>query len=141
MFELLDQRLRRYDIFPPRLMRAEICSGDGLVHDGTTIVQRVRVGPIRLEAGVRVLRVWRHRDGDAEESGFTYATLRGHPERGVSTFRIRRRLDRDDIAFLIDVRSRPGTLLTRLTRPLARRFQRRATDAALDHVSRPIPVR
>jgi uncharacterized protein (UPF0548 family) len=131
-FRVLEKQLLTYRIFPPRLMRAEVCSDDGRIHEGTTIVQHVALGPLRLEAAVRVVRVWRNRDGDAEEIGFTYATLQGHPERGISTFRIRRS-DQGHITFLIDARSRPGSLLTRLTRPFARRFQRQATEAALAH--------
>lgn len=132
VFRLLEERLLSYEIFPLRLMRAEVCSEDGRIHEGTTIVQHVALGPIPLEAAVRVVRVWHSREGDAEEVGFTYATVKGHPERGISTFRIRRS-NQDHITFLIDARSTPGSLLTRLTRPFARRFQRRATEAALSH--------
>ena len=113
-------------------MHARVCSEDGRLREGTTIVQRVAIGPVTLESGVRVIRVWRHQDADGEESGFTYATLQGHPERGVSTFRLRHQRAPPSIEFLIDVRSRPGSWLTRLARPLARRFQIRATEAALD---------
>jgi uncharacterized protein (UPF0548 family) len=135
VFRRLEEQLLSYRIFPPALMRADVCSEDGRVHEGTTIVQHVAIGPFPLEAAVRVVRVWRTRDDDVEEVGFTYATLKGHPERGTSTFRVCRRRDRDkdQIAFLIEARSRPGSLLTRLTRPLARRFQRRATEAALSY--------
>lgn len=131
VFGLLEDRLLTYRIFPPRLMRPVVCSEDGRLREGTTIVQHVAIGPLSLEAAVRVVRVWRDHGADADESGFTYATLEGHPERGISTFRIRRRSGERTIAFLIDVRSRPGSLLTRVARPFARRFQRHATEAAL----------
>ena len=130
VFRRLEERLLRYQIFPPRIMRAEVCSDDGRLRDGTTIVQHVSLGPVSLEAAVRVLRVWRGQDGETDEVGFTYATLQGHPERGISTFRIQRN-ERRQISFVIDVRSRPGSLLTTLARPFARRFQRGATEAAL----------
>ena len=130
VFRQLQDRLLRYQIFPPRIMRAEVCSDDGRIHEGTTIVQHVAIGPLRMEAAVRVVRVWRGETEEAEEIGFTYATLEGHPERGISTFRLRRSA-LGSITFLIDTRSRPGSLLTRLARPLARRFQLRATEAAL----------
>ena len=132
VFRRLEDRLLRYQIFPPRIMRAEVCSADGRIREGTTIVQDVALGPLHLEAAVRVLRVWQDQDGRTEEAGFAYATLKGHPERGVSTFRIRR-TPPGRITFEVEARSRPGSLLTRLTRPLARRFQRRATEAALAH--------
>ncbi len=103
VFRRLEDRLLRYQIFPPRVMRAEICSDDHRVHYGTTIVQHVALGPVPLKAAVRVLRVWR----DTEEVGFTYATLQGHPERGISTFRIRR-AEPGQITFEIESRSRPA---------------------------------
>ena len=131
VFRLLEERLLSYRIFPERLVRPEICSEDGRLHEGTTIVQHVAIGPLRLEAAVRVVRLWRDESDDGVESGFTYATLEGHPERGISTFRIRRRSGERTITFLIDARSRPGSLLTRLGGPFARRFQRHATEAAL----------
>jgi uncharacterized protein (UPF0548 family) len=132
-FGLLEARLLDYRIFPPSIMRAEVCSDDGRVHNGTTIIQHVAVGPFRLEAAVRVIRVWRGRDPGAEEIGFTYATLEGHPERGVSSFSVRWNVNDQVITFVIDARSQPASLVARLTRPLARRFQRQATEAALAH--------
>jgi uncharacterized protein (UPF0548 family) len=134
-FERLEGRLLRYEVFPPRIMDARVCSGDGRLHEGTTIVQRVRLGPLRLEFAVRVLRVWSGRGGEADEAGFSYVTLKGHPERGVSTFLLRRPADADKITFRIDVRSRPGSFLARVARPYARRLQRHATEAALGHLT------
>lgn len=138
VFRRLEDRLLRYEVFPPSVMRAEVCSEDGLIHEGTTIVQHVAIGPLRLEAAVRVLRVWNTQTEDVQEIGFTYVTLKGHPERGISTFRLRRSAE-GPITFLIDSRSRPGSLLTRLTRPIARRFQLRATEAALRHFTGSAP--
>jgi uncharacterized protein (UPF0548 family) len=130
-FRRMEDRLLTYQVFPPHLMDARVCSDDSRLREGTTIVQRVAIGPLTLEAGVRVIRVWHHEDPEGGEAGFTYATLQGHPERGISTFRLRHRADPPAIDFMIDVRSRPGSWLTRLARPVARRFQIRATEAAL----------
>ena len=132
MFARLVERLMHYEIFPKSIMQSVVCSDDGLVHEGTTIVQRVTIGRLRIESAVRVLRVWRTDDIGTEEAGFTYATLPGHPERGISSFCVTRAKDTGRIAFVIEARSRPGSVLYRLGRPLARRFQRRATLAALD---------
>jgi uncharacterized protein (UPF0548 family) len=136
-FERLEERLLTYQVFPPEIMRAQVCSADARLREGTTIVQRVAIGPLTLEAGVRIIRVWQDREPGGAETGFTYTTLQGHPERGVSSFRLRRNADATSIDFLIDVRSRPGSWLTRLTRPVARRFQIRATEAALAYVTSP----
>ena len=131
-FHRLESRLLRYDIFPPNLMRATVCSADGRVHEGTTIVQRVAIGPFTLESAVRVQAVWHLDDADNVETGFSYVTLAGHPERGVSSFRVARD-GAGQIVFAIDARSQPGSLLTRVGSPFARRFQRRATEAALEY--------
>lgn len=139
VFRRLEEQLMTYRIFPPRLMRAEVCSEDGRIHEGITIVQNVALGPLALKAAVRVVRVWRNQFDGAQEIGFTYATLQGHPERGISTFRLRRSTDRH-ITFLIDARSRPGSLLTLLARPFARRFQRKASEAALEYFTGPLSL-
>lgn len=130
VFQLLGEQLVAYDIFPSRIIRATVCSDDGRVHEGTTIVQQFRVGPFRVEAAVRVVRTWHERSDVTEEVGFAYVTLEGHPERGVETFLLQRTADR--VTFTIDARSGPGTLLTRLARPVARLAQRRATSAAME---------
>ena len=130
------ERLLRYVIFPPSIMQPIICSEDGLLHEGTTIVQRVAIGPLRIEPAVRVLRVWRAGDADTEEAGFTYATLPGHPERGISSFWVTHHKTSGRIYFAIEARSQPGSLVYRLGGPVARRFQRRATLAALDYFAR-----
>ena len=132
VFARLENRLLRYDVFPTRLMRAEICSADGRLYEGTTIVQHVAIGPFTLESAVRVVRAWRVEDANLAETGFAYVTLEGHPERGVSSFRVSRDSS-GQIEFAIEARSSPGSLLTRLGGPFACRFQRRATEAALDH--------
>jgi uncharacterized protein (UPF0548 family) len=135
-FERSVDRLWRYDLFPPSVMQPVVCSKDGLLYEGATIVQRVAIGPLRIAPAVRVLRMWRTGDGQSEEAGFTYATLPGHPERGVSSFWVTRDRQSGRITFSIAARSQPGSLLYRLGRPIARRFQRRATLAALDYFTR-----
>ena len=122
-------RLLAYDVFPPALIRYAICPA-GSIRAGATIVQQILLGPIALEMAVRVVDAWDRSEGGAREAGFSYVTLQGHPERGVATFRVR--LDAAGaVTVLIDARSRPGLLLTRLGRPIARGFQRALTRAAL----------
>ena len=132
-FRRTADRLWSYDIFPPALMRPTLCSEEGRVNKGVVIVQRVRVGPAVIESAVRVIDAWASEGDDVEEAGFTYATLAGHPETGVSTFSVARH--GDDVEFAIKARSRPGTLPTRIGRPLSRAFQRAATRAALRYVA------
>ena len=128
VFDDAVDRLFRYDIFPPTLMRAHVCATDGRVAPDAVVIQRVRIGFVVMEAAVRVIDVWRR---DSEDAGFTYATLDGHPERGVSRFRVVS--DGSIVRFEIEAISRPGSILTSIARPFARRFQQSATRAALRH--------
>jgi uncharacterized protein (UPF0548 family) len=129
VFGRIRDSLFAYDMFPPWLIHHAFCPPEPL-REGTTIVQRVILGPIALEMAVRVIAAWDRHDGSVHEAGFTYATVAGHAERGVATFQVRWKEGRD-VNVLIDARSCPGTLLTRLGRPAARLFQRAITIAAL----------
>lgn len=121
--------LSRYHIFPPTRMRAHVCTPDGRMVIGATVIQRVLIGPIAMEMGVRVVDTI----GDAEglrQAGFTYATLEGHSERGIATFSVRERAG-EPATFEIESWSTPGTLLARLGRPIARWAQRSFTREGL----------
>lgn len=133
-FEQAVDRLFRYDIFPRELMRAEVCTPDGRIVRDAVVVQRVRVGLLILESAVRVVDVWHRQAADSAEAGFAYATIEGHPERGVSRFRVVH--DGSIVRFEIEATSRPGSILTSIGRPIARRFQQSATRAALRHFAR-----
>ena len=63
-FDRIRTRLFAYDIFPLHLVRHAVCPGPMIEH-GSLIVQRVGVGPLRLESAVRVVDVW-ERDADGE---------------------------------------------------------------------------
>jgi uncharacterized protein (UPF0548 family) len=133
VFERAVDRLFRYDIFPPELMRARVCTPDGRIAADAVVVQRVRVGLPIMESAVRVVAVWHHQAQESEEAGFAYATLEGHPERGVSRFSLVRA--GATVRFEIEATSRPGSILTTIGRPIARRFQQSATRAALQHLA------
>jgi uncharacterized protein (UPF0548 family) len=136
VFVRLRDRLLAYDIFPPGIVQATICPA-GTIAAGATIIQRIVLGPLALEAAVRVIEVWDRpvasgagATGGGSVAGFRYVTLRGHPECGVASFEVRVEPS-GAVMVLLDARSRPGTWLTRLGRPFARRFQRALTRAAL----------
>jgi uncharacterized protein (UPF0548 family) len=126
-FEIALDRLFRYDIFPPGRLRSRVCTPDGIVALGATIVQRVRLGPLVLETAVRVIELERSAVG----ARFAYATVAGHAERGIASFEVA--LEAADVRFTARAWSRPGNLAARLGRPLARSFQRAITREALDH--------
>jgi uncharacterized protein (UPF0548 family) len=115
------ERLWTYNIFAAARMEAHICTPDGRVALGATIIQRIFVGPIAIETAVRVIT--------CSDDGFEYITLPGHPERGIARFTLR------DGHFEIESWSRPGSWLTMLGAPFTRWMQRTSTMAALNHVA------
>jgi uncharacterized protein (UPF0548 family) len=132
-FESALDRLLRYDIFPPERMRALVCSPDARVAIGVTIVQRVRFGPLALETAVRVIEC----EHTADAARFAYATLHGHPERGIAGFALER--GPNELRLIAEAWSQPGNALARLGRPLARQLQRSITREAIAYfcASRP----
>ena len=72
-------------------------------------------GPVSLKLifAVRVLSV----SMTADEACFSYGTLRGHAEMGVSTFSLT--LKEGHVVAAIHTRSRPAQLAARLVAPLA----------------------
>ena len=134
VFERAVDRLFHYHIFPPELMRAHVCTPDVRIAPDAVVIQRVRVGLPILETAVRVIDVWHREAADSAEGGFAYATIEGHPERGVARFPVVR--EGSIVRFEIEATSRPGSTLTSIGRPIARRFQQSATRAALLHFAR-----
>jgi uncharacterized protein (UPF0548 family) len=128
-FERVRRRLFAYDIFPPRRIQHSVCRGTEIA-TGATIVQRVVLGPLALEMAVRVVDAWNRTVDGAHEAGFTYVTLAGHAECGVSSFAVRAE-GPQGLTVWIEARSCPGTVATRIGYPLARLFQRAITRAAL----------
>jgi uncharacterized protein (UPF0548 family) len=130
-FERASSALFRYHVFPPNRMRAHVCTADGRIAIGATIIQRILLGPIAMEMGVRVVDIVDHASG-LRQAGFTYATLEGHSERGIATFSVRERVGEPSV-FEIESWSTPGTLVAWLSRPVARWAQRSFTREALLH--------
>jgi uncharacterized protein (UPF0548 family) len=117
--------LLAYRIFAPTRMHARVCTPDRLVAVGATIIQRVMLGPVSIETAVRVIEVAR----SPERASFAYATLRGHPERGVASFAV----IRTDTGgrFEAQAWSRSGHWLTMVGRPVSRSLQRMMTREAV----------
>jgi uncharacterized protein (UPF0548 family) len=128
-FERLTRRLFAYDIFPPRLMRHVVCP-PGPLAAGTLVVQQVGLAVLAVESAVRVVETWDRTTGSQRSAGFRYVTLAGHPERGCASFEVRLTGD-GRVEVVLGARSRAGSLLTTLGRPVARWIQTSATRAAL----------
>jgi hypothetical protein len=132
-FRRLADAILRYDIFPlsfvtPLLRRAPVQVGDSV-----GICYHFLPG-IDLFFAARVIARFDEQTGSCWRAGFTYRTLRGHPETGEETFSVEKDLVTGAISVTLRSWSRPGILLARLAYPLTRRIQRRASHAALDHL-------
>jgi uncharacterized protein (UPF0548 family) len=102
------------------MMRMRVHTGAGLRVDGerpvavgTTLVQSVGLGSLRMLIPTRVVRTVDQPD----RMGFAYATLPGHPEDGEESFVVERTAD-GAWRFRVTALSRPASLLVRLSGPL-----------------------
>lgn len=102
---------------------------------GQAVAVLVRVAGLWLLNPCRVVWVDRPEAG-AEAVAFAYGTLSGHAERGEERFRVSLDPASGDVTYEIASFSRPGTLLTRLGYPFARRFQRRFAEASAAALAR-----
>jgi uncharacterized protein (UPF0548 family) len=134
-FDRLLELVMRYRIFPPSLLRATVCEADGRLAPGSTVVQRIFLGPIGLESAVRVSKCFDMLQAGVRRAGFECRTLAGHPERGVERFTLTLHPE-GQISFAIDSRSRLAAWYALPGAPVARAIQRHAVAAALAHVSR-----
>jgi uncharacterized protein (UPF0548 family) len=87
------------------------------MREGDTIVQQVHLPPIRafsqkLIFGVRIKEIIDRSD----EAGFSYETLEGHVEKGISTFTVGHA--GSGLLFRIHTLSAPGNPLSRLLGPV-----------------------
>lgn len=107
--------------------------GESFIAPGDTAVLGLKVGPLHIEAPVRVIYIVDERD----RRGFAYGTLAGHPEQGEIAFIVDRT---DDGSVWLTIRSfsRPGSKLTWLGYPVARLLQKRAMEQYFRALSGPI---
>lgn len=101
------------------------------VQVGTTIALATRQLGVWLSFCCRVTAATDEHDA----SGFTYATLPGHPECGEESFTVTR-APGGTVRFEIDARWRTSSRLARLAGPLAPILQRRATQRYLESMGR-----
>lgn len=102
------------------------------VDEQTVAILRLGVGPIRISAPCRVVRV----TDEPNRKGFAYGTLDGHPESGEESFVIEHRED-DTVSLIITAFSKPASTLARLGGPVSRVVQRTMTDRYLRSLAEP----
>ncbi len=108
-----------YKIFPDNIMSyfTQWTFENRQIHIGDTIVQQVYIPPFRhlsqkIIFGVRINNII----NEPGKIGFSYETLEGHIEKGISIFTIET-ADQKTV-FKIHTFSQPGTLLTKLIGPV-----------------------
>lgn len=130
--------LFNYQIFPDNIMThdSEWFTEKRPMRIGDTIAQQVYIPPTKLFSqkivfGVRVNEIIDQPD----KKGFSYETLEGHVEKGISTFTVEQLNNK--LYFKIHTYSSPGNALTKLLGPIfSVPYQRFCTNAALNNVKR-----
>lgn len=128
--------LYTYSLFPPRIMRhlTQWAYENRPMQLGDTIVQQIWLPPVAgglvsIICGVRITNIFRQQD----RVGFSYTTLAGHVEQGISTFSLQGL--GPHALFKIDTLSRPALPGGKLLAPLfANPYQAWCTRQALAHV-------
>lgn len=140
-FEAIDHRfLFEYRIFPPNIMSflAQWNSEGRGMRVGDTIVQQVFLPPIRgfsqkLVFAVRINEIIDRPDC----KGFSYETVEGHVEKGISTFSLEDH--GQEVLFKVITRSGAGNMLSKLLGPVfSVPYQAFCTRAALRNVERQV---
>jgi hypothetical protein len=127
-----------YQIFPDNIMtfKNEWTDQNRKMKIGDTIAQQVYIPPTRTFSqkiifGVRINEII----DQVDKKGFSYETLEGHVEKGVSKFTVEQ-LDKK-IIFKIQTYSTPGNILTKLLGPVfSVPYQTFCTKTALKNVKR-----
>ena len=125
-----------YNIFPSKILifKTQWKDENRKMKVGDTIVQQTFIPPIQLFSqkivfGVRIKEVI----NENQRKGFSYETLDGHVEKGISTFTIEE--INQKIKFRIHTFSTAGNFLTKLLSPIFTvRYQSYCTKQALKNV-------
>jgi len=125
-----------YKIFPNNIMsfKTQWANENRKMNIGDTIVQQVYIPPTKIFSqkiifGVRINEVI----DQPNKKGFSYETLEGHIEKGVSTFSVEQLNNK--LIFKIHTYSTPGNFLTKLVGPIfSIPYQTFCTKSALENV-------
>jgi len=79
---------------------------------------RLGIGPLSITAPYRVVYVV----DEADQCGFAYGTLPGHPESGEESFLLGRS-ESGEVTFTVTAFSRPATVLSKVAGPVGGRIQ------------------
>ena len=129
--------LFNYRLFPPFILTAftQWAFEKRGMQIGDTIVQQAFLPPVKAMClkmifGVRINNIIQENN----RMGYSYETLQGHAEKGISTFTLERTAN-NTMLFSIHTFSTPGSLLSRLVAPFfSIPYQAYCTRQALLHV-------
>lgn len=127
-----------YEIFPDNIMnfKKQWTDENRKMKVGDTIAQQVYIPPTKTFSqkiifGVRVKEII----DQIDKKGFSYETLEGHVEKGISIFTVEQHDSK--IIFKIETYSTPGNILTKLVGPIfSIPYQTFCTKTALKNVKR-----
>lgn len=127
-----------YKLFPPHIMSflTQWSYEKRQMNIGDTIVQQAFIPPVsflsqKIIVGVRIKEIIK----EANRIGFSYETIQGHVEKGISTFILEKSMDKT--VFTIHTFSKPGTWLSKLAGPFfSIPYQSYCTKQALKHVKK-----
>ena len=121
-----------YKIFPINILTSypQWIDEHRIIQSGDTIVQQINIPPFgklsqRLIVGVRIKEVFNTDDC----KGFSYETLNGHVEKGISIFKIEPL--KNISVFTIETYSSPAISLLKLFQPFSSWYQDYCTNKAL----------
>lgn len=140
MEELNLDFLFNYAIFPKKIMtyNTQWSEEERGIEIGDTIVQQEYVPPLKccsqkIVFGVRITEIF----NQTHKKGFSYVTLVGHIEKGISTFYIQQ--IENKLFFTIHSFSLPGNMLAKILGPIfSIPYQRFCTNEALKNVKKQI---
>jgi uncharacterized protein (UPF0548 family) len=132
-FRCVANAILRYDIFPDWLVTGVLRRVPVEIGDTVGICYHFVPG-IDLFFAARVIERFDECCGEVWRAGFTYRTLRGHPELGEETFSVEKDLATGRVTAAMRSWSRPGILLARLGYPFTRLVQKFASREALNHL-------
>lgn len=115
------EELLAFRWFPQRFIRAAACE------DGATVLQRCRIGPLTVDAPVRVVEC----ADEPRRVALVVVTLRGHPERGVERYELVHDAALDRATLTVEKAWALDDPLARAARPFAAWLQAYATRVSL----------
>ena len=126
-----------YNIFPSGILNAysQWLHEGREMKDGDTIVQQIKIPPycrisIRFIAGVRIKEVF----NSNKFIGFSYETLQGHAEQGISIFKIEE--INNKLVFSIETYSKPAVRFLKFFNTFPIWYQEYCTIKALKHIKK-----